>query len=274
MITLVIPTYRNPECLNICLRSATENRIFKENKILVVVDGFYDESKHILEKYKKDILILDLEENHGMQHAQNVGVMQADTKYIFIINDDNVLPSEWDSRLSKELAIAEITFGEKFVLTVNQIEPPTDGHSMFYFPELNLGESPQTFDYSTWLEIEPTYSVPTFENTGNIYPFVIQKKWYLACGGFDTFYDSPNLCDWDYFFKLQLLEFKSPRTYNMHLYHFGSVSTKKNQESERFKERERLAMETYMWKWGVRPYNEDKTNSKIPPGGVFRGFKI
>lgn len=274
MITLVIPTYRNPSCLDICLRSATENKLSPENKILVVVDGFYEESKHVLEKYEKDILILDLEENHGMQHAQNVGVMQADTKYVFIINDDNVLPTRWDEAAVMQMELAEKQYNtDKFVLTVNQIEPPAGG-SMFYFPELSLGESPSDFDYERWLEVEPIYSKQQFTDDGNIYPFIIEKKWYLACGGFDTFYDSPNICDWCFFLKLQLLGFKSPRTHEFHLYHFGSVSTKKNQESEKFKERERKAFDTFYYKWGTLPYNEDKTNSKIPPSKIFRGFTV
>ena len=51
MISLVIPTYRNPEYLDICLRSAIENQVNK-NEIIVAVDGFIEESQHILDKYK------------------------------------------------------------------------------------------------------------------------------------------------------------------------------------------------------------------------------
>ena len=47
MISLVIPTYRSPEILDICLKSATENQS-NSNEIIVVVDGYADESKHIL----------------------------------------------------------------------------------------------------------------------------------------------------------------------------------------------------------------------------------
>ena len=49
-ISLLIPTYRNPEYLDICLRSAIENQTHK-NEIIVAVDGYYEESKDILEKY-------------------------------------------------------------------------------------------------------------------------------------------------------------------------------------------------------------------------------
>ena len=50
MISVIIPTYRNPKCLDICLESAlrTQDNI---NQIIVIVDGFAEESTHIIEKY-------------------------------------------------------------------------------------------------------------------------------------------------------------------------------------------------------------------------------
>ena len=94
-VTVICPTYRNPKCLDIFLKSAVENRKDPNNHIMIVVDGFYEESQDVLSKYKdRDVLIMDLGTNHGMQYAQNVGAMQAETKYMFIVNDDNVLPTD------------------------------------------------------------------------------------------------------------------------------------------------------------------------------------
>ena len=52
MISLIIPTYRNPKYLDICLRSAVGGRVNENNEIIVVVDGFVEESKEVLDKYK------------------------------------------------------------------------------------------------------------------------------------------------------------------------------------------------------------------------------
>ena len=54
MISLIIPTYKNPDYLDICLKSAIENQSNK-NEIIVAVDGFIEESQHILDKYKDNI---------------------------------------------------------------------------------------------------------------------------------------------------------------------------------------------------------------------------
>ena len=49
MISVIIPTYKAPEALDICLHSATTNQSL-DNQIIVVVDGFYHldkrEQKH------------------------------------------------------------------------------------------------------------------------------------------------------------------------------------------------------------------------------------
>ena len=43
MISLIIPSYRNPQCLDLCLKSVLENQKNK-NEIIVAVDGFIEES--------------------------------------------------------------------------------------------------------------------------------------------------------------------------------------------------------------------------------------
>ena len=73
MISVIIPTYKEPEVLDLCLKSAIEGQTEK-NQIIVVVDGFYDLNKEILEKHKKHIEILNLEENVGLSRATNLGV--------------------------------------------------------------------------------------------------------------------------------------------------------------------------------------------------------
>ena len=79
MISLIIPTYRNPEYLYLCLKSAVEQQDNK-NEIIVVVDGFMEESKYVLDDFTDDIRILDLVNNQGMQQALNFGVYNADNE--------------------------------------------------------------------------------------------------------------------------------------------------------------------------------------------------
>ena len=144
MISLIIPTYRNPEYLDICLRSAIENQTHK-NEIIVAVDGYFEESAEVLKKYAFDITVLDLGDNKGMQTALNLAVMNATNECLVIINDDNVLCNNWD-----------ISILEKFqpgsVFTINQIEPT--GPGIFNFPVKDLGKHPREFKYEEFLKYE------------------------------------------------------------------------------------------------------------------------
>ena len=101
MISVIIPTYKAPEALEICIHSAIKNQV-NTNQIIVVVDGFLDLNKHILEKYEEHICILDLEENQGLCKATNLGVYNAEFDKILIVNDDNVFPPELDELLLED----------------------------------------------------------------------------------------------------------------------------------------------------------------------------
>ena len=265
MISVIIPSYRNPKYLDLCLHSLTRGQ-YNNNEIIVILDGYVEESDLVINKYK-GIDVISIPENKGMQHAINIGVWNASNEKIFIINDDNVFAPNWDEKLESQYDPNEI-------LTVNQIEPT--GPGMFNFPVLDCGQTVETFDVEKFIDEERKLSVNKKTPDGNIFPFLINKKWFMAVGGFDTFYNSPNMCDWDFFAKLELIPtLTRARTHFLHTYHFGSVSTKKNAEAQKFREREAFAMQQYDYKWGIPPHN-GKNNTKFPNGdsSTIRGLHV
>ena len=263
MISLVIPTYRNPKCLDICLRSAVEGQIRDDNEIIVVVDGYVDESEEILSKYKDSIKVLRLEQNQGMQMALNLGVMNASNENIMIINDDNVLSVGWDS-IWKDVT-------EDEVITINQIEPT--GPGIFNFPVKDFGRTPEEFDYDGFVNYETQINQDKFTPDGGIFPFILKKKNYMMVGGFDTMYQSPFICDWDFFLKLELAGLKFTRTHAYHYYHFGSSATKNGKDGEAFRATEGPAAETYIYKWGTHP-SLYENNSHRPKGQKIKGIQF
>lgn len=268
MISVIIPTYKNPDYLDICLRSLIDGQR-NQNEIIVVVDGYVDKSTHILEKYK-GVLTIEFEENRGIQSAMNIGVWNASNEKILIINDDNVMPNGWDVRL-------EELYDENVILTVNQIEPT--GPGLYKFPVFDCGQTANTFDLEKFLDIESTLSKNVLTDDGNIFPIFLNKKWYVAVGGLDTFYESPNWCDIDFFMKLQLIpNLTYARTHLIHLYHFGSVSTRKSGESDKFRMLEQHASQQFFYKWGYLPNLFENAmkhnNSKLPfDGQSLRGIR-
>ena len=264
MISIIIPTYRNPEYLDICLKSCIEQQ-HNKNQIIVAVDGFIEESQHILDKYKEHINVLNLVENQGMQTALNLGVMNATNEKIFIVNDDNVFCKGFDLEIEEYLQ-------EKHVLTLNQIEPT--GPGIFNFPVKDLGRNPDEFKYDEFIKYEDSIKKDELTSEGGIFPFAMYKKYYMAVGGFDVMYKSPFICDWDFFLKLDLIGLNFVRTLGAHLYHFGSTATKNGKEADRFKASENPAAQTFMYKWGIPP-QLFKNNSHNPKNGlIIKGIKF
>ena len=64
MISVVIPTYKSPEALDVCLSSAVNGQD-GQNEIIVVVDGFLSLNESVLQKYADVVSVLDLSEISG-----------------------------------------------------------------------------------------------------------------------------------------------------------------------------------------------------------------
>ena len=54
MISVIIPTYKEPEYLDLCIESILSGQKYK-NEIVVVVDGTKDINQSVLDKYKDKI---------------------------------------------------------------------------------------------------------------------------------------------------------------------------------------------------------------------------
>lgn len=252
MISVVITTYKEPEALDLCLRSAVKGQKNK-NQIIVVVDGFYDINKEILDKYKDDIEVLNLEDNVGMIRAMNFGHMNAKYDLVFHVQDDNVFPFEWDIRL-------ENSYQPNSVLSANQIEPTPSMFKQFVID--NMGRDVTAFDLETFWQSEHLYSGDKIDETGSTFPFLISKIDYLRIGGFDESYPGPWVVDWEFFLKCKLAGMKMLRTYNCHFYHFVSLGTR---TPEKVQQNQQIEHECHVYgnyKWGTsikhNPINNDK----------------
>ena len=257
MISVIIPTYKSPEILDLCLRSCVEGQINK-NQIIVVVDGFYDLNKEILEKWAEHIDILNLEQNVGTPRATNLGVYNASGDKILIANDDNVFPLNWDIHLEED-------YVENSVLSPNQIEPYPSMFSHFHIKD--LGKSVDTFDLKRFQEYEKELNVVTYkkvpEETGSTLPIFMSKIDYLKLGSWDETYPSGWVVDWDFFLKCQLAGLKMLRTYRCHFYHFVSSSIKTQEQRNEAKVKEQQCYEYAKYKWGSYIKHNPSNNLKF-----------
>lgn len=254
MISVIIPTYKEPEVLDLCLRSAIKGQTYN-NQIIAVVDGHYDLNKEILSKYSKYIEVLNLAENLGLTRATNLGVYNASYDKILIVNDDNVFPKGWDKRLLE-------SYREGACISPNQVEPIP---SMFkQFKIKNLGRAPETFDLEAFWEYENTLKDHRVESTGSTLPIFMSKKDYMKVGGWDEAYPGAWVVDWDFFLKCELAGLRMLRTYHCHFYHFVSIGTEATPEEKQKKAiKEQECHEYFKYKWGQYAKHNPVTNSKM-----------
>jgi glycosyltransferase involved in cell wall biosynthesis len=255
MISVIIPTYKEPEVLDLCLKSAIKGQT-EENQIIVVVDGFYDLNKEVLEKYKKHIEVLNLEENIGLSRATNLGVFNAKSNKILIVNDDNIFPDQWDIAL-----IASYSPGS--VVTPNQIEPIPSMFKQMHIK--NLGRDPKKFDLKAFWEYEESIIEESkVEETGCTLPIFMNKWDYMKVGGWDESYPGAWVVDWDFFLKCEIAGLRMLRTYECHFFHFVSYGTESTYEEKISKQqKEQLCHEYFKYKWGQWAKHNPNNNSKM-----------
>ena len=254
MISVIIPTYKEPEALDVCLRSAINGQRLN-NQIIVVVDGFYEVNKEVLDKYKDSIEVLVLEENAGLCRATNLGVYNAQFDKILIVNDDNVFPDVWDQVLLEE-------YKPGYVLAPNQIEPISSMFRQFYIK--NLGRDPKTFDLQAYWDYEHSVKEDKIEETGSTLPIFMSKTDYLKVGGWDESYPGAWVVDWEFFLKCELSGMKMMRSYKCNFYHFVSIGTEATSEEKQTKAiKEQACHEYFKYKWGQYAKHNPRNNSKL-----------
>jgi glycosyltransferase involved in cell wall biosynthesis len=249
MISVIIPTYKEPEALDLCLKSAINGQR-RNNQIIVVVDGFYEVNKEVLDKYEESIEILVLEENVGLCRATNLGVYNAKFDKILIVNDDNVFSDVWDQVLLEE-------YKPGYVLAPNQIEPTPSIFRQFHIKD--LGKDPKTFDLQAYWDYENSIREGKTEESGSTLPIFMNKYDYIRLGGWDENYEAGMVADWDFFLKCAISDLKMIRTYNSHFYHFASIST----NGEKRQQAEQKGHEYAKYKWNSYIYSHPETNLKF-----------
>lgn len=261
-ISVVIPTYKCPDALDLCLQSAIEGQQ-NNNQIIVVVDGFYDINKDVLDKWSKHIDVLTLQENLGLCRGTNLGVYNAKHDKILIVNDDNVFPRFWDTTLLEEWkTISDEYKHDNIVITPNQVEPYPSMFNQFIIKD--LGRTIADFNLEKfWLFDYHYASGDKHEACGSTLPIFMKRIDYLRLGGWDENYEMGMVADWDFFLKCQLSGLQMMRTWACHFYHFVSLTTSTPETIQRRNESEYAGHEYAKYKWGTYIQHDPITNLKF-----------
>lgn len=253
MISVIIPTYKEPDYLDLCIESILSGQKYK-NEIIIVIDGTQSINQKVLDKYKNKITPVIFDENYGQTKATNFGVYSSLNSDILIVNDDNVFPKDWDSILLENYN------SQTDVISPNQIEPYD---SMFkQFIKYDFGKSMNEFNLSYFQNEEIKFRKQLIDDSGSTLPFLMSKINFLKIGGWDETYPSGHVVDWDFFLKCNLCGFNLKRNYNLNFYHFVGIGTRSPEKIESTKKNEKAGFEYFNYKWGSYPKHNSYTNKK------------
>ncbi len=87
--TVVIPNYNGRNYLQDCLTSLLEGS--EVPAIIVVDNGSADESAAMVKERFPMVKLIALPENRGFSAAVNIGIREAGTEYVFLLNNDTVV---------------------------------------------------------------------------------------------------------------------------------------------------------------------------------------
>lgn len=253
MINVIIPTYKEPDALELCLKSAITGQRNKNN-IIVVCDGTYNINATVIDNYKDYINVIAFDENYGLPRATNIGVYNSIGDNILIVNDDNVFDNNWDIKLEQYNI-------DNTVISINQIEPYDSMFKQFHI--YDMGRTPTNFNLNDFWDYTNNINTDKIENTGSTLPIYMSRINYLKVGGWDETYPGPWVVDWDFFLKCNLCGMNMARIYNLHFYHFVSIGTRTPEKIASNQLLEHECHEFAYYKWGKYIKHNLNTNLKF-----------
>ena len=172
--SVVVPTWKNLEYLDLCYRGLTRNSAVPHEIIV-----FFNESDKSCKNWAegKNVLFCGSEKNTGVCPAVNRAAELATTDFICYMNDDMYPLPGWDTALSGYIGLAD-----KLWLSGTAIEP---GNSTpCYIGNRNYGDSPSVFEEEKLLNEYRTLIRP-YNVVSTWTPVLLSRKDWEAVGGFD-----------------------------------------------------------------------------------------
>lgn len=103
MVSVIVTAYNYDRYIERAVRSCLDQSLSKYNyEIIVINDCSTDNTQHILENYKEEIRLFNLEKNIGLAAARNLGVKKAKGQFVVFLDADDYI--------QRDLLLIEKTF--------------------------------------------------------------------------------------------------------------------------------------------------------------------
>ena len=240
LFSVIIPTFNNFQYLKLTIDSILNNS-FYEHQIIIHINGKDDLSENYLKEKKIEYTIS--ENNIGLCSGVNKASKFSKTKFIVYAHDDMFFLPKWDFYLYNEIKNIGHNF---FFLSSTQIGPIEYGKDLPNHIYYDVGKDLTNFDSEKLLN---NYSNLEFYDLQGSHwaPHIIHKDIWEKIGGFSEEFDPGFGSDPDLNMKLWNIGVRIFKGVNKsRIYHFGSVTTRKNNQVVRNK-----ANKTFLLKWKI-----------------------
>ena len=185
-VSIIIPTWNHRDLLGRCLKAAdaAARECSKPVEILVVDDGSEDGTREFVAERYSAVRIIALEHNIGFGPAVNIGVQQAVSPLVFLLNNDIIVEPGFLSPLVSHFEEPTVfAVAPRMISNGNPTGGRTVGNFRMGFLNLELME-----------ESKATYNLLVGGGAG-----LFRRDHFIALDGFDSifwpfYYEDLDLC--------------------------------------------------------------------------------
>lgn len=240
--SIIIPTYNNFSYLKLAIDSLKTNSSFN-NEIIVHINGIDKETENYLDQ--TNIKFTKSSKNIGLCSGVNLASKKSTTDYIIYAHDDMYFLPKWDFYLFEEIKSLNTNL---FYFSSTQIShiPDKGGKDVANHVYFDAGDSIENFNEKKLLDC---FQSLTFHDLQGSHwaPHIIHKNVWKKIGGFSEEFDPGFGSDPDLNMKLWQLGVRIFKGVNKsRIYHFGSLTTRKNKNIT-----QNNARKTFLLKWKI-----------------------
>lgn len=97
-VSVVIPNYNGIEYIKTCL-DALQRQTYGKVPIVLVDNGSTDGSRELVETSYPQVKVIVFPENTGFCHAVNVGILETNSPYVILLNNDTEVAPDFVEKL-------------------------------------------------------------------------------------------------------------------------------------------------------------------------------
>lgn len=244
-ISTIVPLYNNWEYTEQFIFSLENSKACKD-KLILVDNNSSDKTSEMLSKLSsknETFKVITNSQNLGFPKAINQGILESDSDYILIANNDIIIPEGTVERM------VEVLNSDPRIGIVGPVSNSVSGVQL-----------DQNTDYKTIEEMHKYAEKVRSEYSGKIVEFprvaflctLIKREVFEKIGGLDERFTPGNYEDDDFCLRAQMAGFKTVIARDVFIHHFGSKSFKADGEAK-YAERLKINEEKFVNKWGATP---------------------